>query len=101
MTSAEAIGQARQQIDVVDRRIVALLAERTRIVADLTEHKTDEATVRSPDRVQQVLDKVQALAQEEAMPVEIALATYRALIDALTTMQLERLAQRREQGLLS
>jgi isochorismate pyruvate lyase len=89
------IDQARQQIDELDRQIVALLAERTRVVAVLTEHKTDEAAVRSPDRVRQVLSKVERLAEEQGMPPAIAVATYRTLIEQLTDMQLERLEQRR------
>ncbi|WP_435821799.1 chorismate mutase, partial [Micromonospora taraxaci] len=89
------IAELRGVIDHLDQRIIALLAERTRVVQELTAHKTDEATVRSPDRVRQVLDRVSDLAVGNGMPPEVAVGTYRALIDELTRMQLDMLAARR------
>ncbi|TNH29677.1 chorismate mutase [Micromonospora orduensis] len=89
------IGELRAAIDGLDERIIALLAERTRVVRELTAYKTDEATVRSPDRVRQVLDRVSGLAERNGMPPEVAVGTYRALIDELTRMQLDMLAARR------
>ncbi|SHN13235.1 chorismate mutase [Cryptosporangium aurantiacum] len=89
------IGRMRHRIDEIDEQIVGLLAERTAAVRILTEHKTDEDAVRSTDRVRQVLARVEMLAERHDMPPQIARETYRSLIDQLTTMQLERLAQRR------
>ncbi|MEU7842833.1 chorismate mutase [Micromonospora sp. NPDC049114] len=89
------IAELRVAIDALDQRIIALLAERTRVVQELTAHKTDEATVRSPDRVRQVLDRVHDLAAQHGMPPEVAVGAYRALIDELTRMQLDMLAERR------
>ncbi|MFV2102984.1 chorismate mutase [Micromonospora sp. LOL_024] len=88
------IAELRTTIDDLDRRIVGLLAERTRVVRELTVHKTDEPTVRSPDRVRQVLGRVHDLAVGHDMPPEVAVAAYRALIDELTRMQLHMLADR-------
>ncbi|ATO17565.1 chorismate mutase [Micromonospora sp. WMMA2032] len=89
------IAELRAAVDRLDQRIVELLAVRTRVVRELTVHKSDEAAVRSPDRVRQVLDRVRELADRHAMPPEVAVATYRALIEELTRMQLEMLAARR------
>ncbi|SBT43359.1 chorismate mutase [Micromonospora auratinigra] len=89
------IAELRATIDGLDQRIVALLAERTRVVRELTVHKSDEAAVRSPDRVRQVLDRVRGLADRHGMPPEVAVGTYRALIEELTRMQLDMLAARR------
>ncbi|GIJ79206.1 isochorismate pyruvate lyase [Micromonospora phaseoli] len=91
---AARIAELRTTIDEIDQRIVGLLAERTRVVRELTVHKTDEPTVRSPDRVRQVLGRVHDLAVGHDMPPEVAVATYRALIDELTRMQLHMLADR-------
>ncbi|MER7753313.1 chorismate mutase [Kitasatospora sp. NPDC097643] len=88
------IDELRLSIDALDRQIVALLAERTRVVRELTEYKRDEEQVRSTGRVEQVIDKVRGLAGEHGMPPGIAEATYRTLIDQLTRMQLDRLAER-------
>lgn len=89
------IRELRGSIDELDRQIVGLLAERTRVVRELTEYKGDEAAVRSPGRVEQVVGKVRGLAEEHRMPPGIAEATYRTLIDELTRLQLDRLAERR------
>ncbi|MFF2521908.1 chorismate mutase [Streptomyces liangshanensis] len=89
------IDELRGSIDVLDRQIVRLLAERTGVVMELTEHKRDEQTVRSPGRVEQVIEKVRRLADEQGMPPGIAEATYRTLIKELTDLQMVRLAERR------
>lgn len=88
------IGELRVTIDALDRQIVSLLAERTTVVRTLTEYKRDEETVRSPGRVEDVIAKVRALAEEFGMPPAIAEATYRTLIGELTGLQLDRLAER-------
>ncbi|WP_406091376.1 chorismate mutase [Kitasatospora purpeofusca] len=89
------IDELRVSVDALDRRIVALLAERTAVVRELTGFKRDEETVRSPGRVEQVVAKVRGLADEHGMPPGIAEATYRTLIDELTRMQMELLDERR------
>jgi isochorismate pyruvate lyase len=88
----------RAEIDALDREIVALLARRTRVVRELGRLKRDEQTVRSPDRVRQVLERVRALAEAQGMPGQIAVRTYEALIAALTDLQLEELEARRAPG---
>ncbi|WP_052847675.1 chorismate mutase [Streptomyces avicenniae] len=95
MSGTERIAELRVSIDALDRRIVALLAERTAVVRELTEHKRDEQTVRSPARVEEVVSRVRALAEEHGMPPGIAEATYRALIAELTALQMDRLHERR------
>ncbi|MFJ4092254.1 chorismate mutase [Kitasatospora sp. NPDC089913] len=89
------IDELRLSVDALDRRIVALLAERTAVVRELTGFKRDEETVRSPGRVEQVVAKVRGLADEHGMPPGIAEATYRTLIDELTRMQMVLLEERR------
>jgi isochorismate pyruvate lyase len=93
--AAARIEELRGSIDVLDRQIVRLLAERTSVVCELTEYKRDEETVRSPARVEQVIEKVRRLADEQGMPPGIAEATYRTLIAELTDLQMRRLAERR------
>ncbi len=92
---AERIDELRLSVDALDRQIVALLAQRTRVVRELTAFKTDEETVRSPGRVAQVIQKVRGLAVEEGMPPGIAESVYRTLITELTDLQMELLAERR------
>jgi isochorismate pyruvate lyase len=94
-SAAARIDELRGSIDVLDREIIGLLAERTAVVRELTEYKRDEETVRSPARVEQVIEKVRRLADEQGMPPGIAEATYRTLIAELTDLQMRRLAERR------
>ncbi|WP_030218362.1 chorismate mutase [Streptomyces sp. NRRL WC-3626] len=95
MSGSDRIGELRLSIDALDRDIVALLAERTAVVRELTEFKRDEQTVRSPGRVEEVIARVRDLADAHGMPPGIAEAVYRTLIEELTALQLERLAERR------
>lgn len=95
MSGTDRIEELRVSIDALDRSIVALLAERTAVVRELTEFKHDEETVRSPRRVEQVIARVRALADAHGMPPAVAEAVYRTLIDELTVLQLRRLEERR------
>uniref|UniRef100_A0AAU2VT26 Chorismate mutase n=1 Tax=Streptomyces sp. NBC_00008 TaxID=2903610 RepID=A0AAU2VT26_9ACTN len=88
------IDDLRGTIDALDGRIVALLAERTCVVRELTEYKRDEEQVRSPARVEQVISKVRRLADEHGVEPGIVEATYRTLITELTELQLRRLVER-------
>lgn len=89
------IAELRESIDGLDREIVRLLAERTRVVCELTAYKNDEEAVRSPGRVEQVIERVSRLADGHRMPPGVAEATYRTLIEELTRLQMDLLAERR------
>ncbi|MFD7337588.1 chorismate mutase [Streptomyces violascens] len=95
MTGPERIDELRVSIDALDRQIIALLAQRTAVVRELTEFKNDEETVRSPGRVAQVIEKVRRFAADEGMPPGIAESVYRTLITELTDLQMSLLAERR------
>ncbi|MEU2896899.1 chorismate mutase [Streptomyces sp. NPDC006967] len=95
MSGTDGIEELRLSIDALDRRIVALLAERTDVVRELTGFKHDEQAVRSPRRVEQVITKVRALADAHGMPPAIAEAVYRTLVEELTALQLGMLDERR------
>ena len=74
------LAQVRENIDRLDRQIVALLAERGRYVKDAARFKRDAFQVSAPQRQQEVLDKVKALAEKEGAYPEVVEAAYRALI---------------------
>ncbi len=74
------LAEVRENIDALDRRIVALLAERGRYVKDAARFKRDAFQVSAPQRQQEVIDKVRALAQKEGAYPEVVEAAYRALI---------------------
>jgi isochorismate pyruvate lyase len=74
------LAQLRENIDALDREIVALLAERGRYVKDAARFKRDAFQVSAPQRQQEVIDKVRALAEKEGAYPEVVEAAYRALI---------------------
>ncbi|MEG0121346.1 MAG: chorismate mutase, partial [Pseudomonas sp.] len=55
--------QVRENIDRLDRQIVALLAERGSFVSQAAGFKKDSDGVKAPQRVEQVISKVRDLAQ--------------------------------------
>jgi isochorismate pyruvate lyase len=74
------LAEVRQNIDALDRKIVALLAERGRYVKDAARFKRNAFQVSAPQRQQEVIDKVRALAEEQGAYPEVIEAAYRALI---------------------
>lgn len=74
------LAEVRENIDALDRKIVALLAERGRYVKDAARFKRDAFQVSAPQRQQEVIDKVRALAEKEGAYPEVVEAAYRALI---------------------
>ena len=74
------LAEVRENIDRLDRQIVALLAERGRYVKDAARFKRDAFQVSAPQRQQEVIDKVKALAEKEGTYPEVVEAAYRALI---------------------
>ena len=86
--AAPTLPEIRERIDALDRRIVALLAERERWVVAAGALKSDEAAVRAPDRVEQVIAKVRELAEGEGGSPEVVERTYRALIAAFIDLEL-------------
>jgi len=74
------LAEVRENIDRLDRQIVALLAERGRYVKDAARFKRDAFQVSAPQRQQDVIDKVKALAEKEGAYPGVVEAAYRALI---------------------
>ena len=74
------LAEVRGNIDALDRKIVALLAERGRYVKDAARFKRNAFQVSAPQRQQEVIDKVRALAEKEGAYSEVVEAAYRALI---------------------
>ncbi len=74
------LAEVRENIDALDEKIVALLAERGRYVKDAARFKRDPFQVSAPARQQQVIDKVIALAERHGAYPEVVEACYRALV---------------------
>lgn len=75
------IEDSRQAIDVVDRQIIALLAERRRIVAELARRKQSLGLPAfDPEREQSLQGLWAQAAEEHELPTDVALAVLQALL---------------------
>lgn len=83
------LDEVRAQIDALDRQIVTLIAERQKWVVEAGKLKQDEDGVRAPDRVEQVISRLRALATDAGASPDVVERTYRALIAAFIDLELE------------
>ncbi len=74
--------EVRAEIDAIDRRMVALIAERLHYIDEAARIKADRDTVRDDARVADVLAKVRAEALRLGCDPEVVAAAYRALVEA-------------------
>ena len=88
--SSATLDDVRAKIDLIDRGIVALIAERQQWVVAAGALKADEQAVRAPARVEQVIAKVRALAEDEGASPDVVESAYRALISAFIDLELEQ-----------
>jgi len=71
----------RNRLGDLDQRIVELIAERFRVVADVaTEKAASDAAIRDSDRERQVLAAVEHIARTEGAPVNLVRRIYRDLL---------------------
>jgi isochorismate pyruvate lyase len=78
----------RSNIDRIDHQIVSLLAERGNYVAQAAKFKRSMDDVNAPQRVEQVIDKVTALARELGANAAVTEQVYRAMISGFITAEL-------------
>ena len=82
------IDDVRQRIDLIDREIVALLAQRGQWVTQAAAFKKTTDDVRAPARVEQVIAKVRTIATDVAASPEVVERVYRAMISAFIDQEL-------------
>ncbi len=76
------MADVRRNIDALDERIVALIAERSGYVAQAARIKQNAAQVHDQARIDFIVDRVKAMAAEQGAPEAVIEAAYRAMIDA-------------------
>lgn len=74
--------EIREQIDALDKRLVALLAERQKLIAAAGEVKPSRDTVRDEARIEEVVQLVLAEAENSGLAREIAEPVWRQLIES-------------------
>jgi isochorismate pyruvate lyase len=88
----------RQEVDRLDRDIVALIARRSTYMSAAARIKTSRDGVHDDARIADVLAKVSASARQHDMPVSIARATYEALVAACIAYEFEQFDGLRKTG---
>jgi chorismate mutase/prephenate dehydratase len=80
----ERLAACRQQIDTLDQRIVELVQERARVVAQVGDIKREaHLPVTVPGREQQVIEKAQELSKGGPLPAEAVGRIYQKLIEEM------------------
>lgn len=87
--SCSSLNEVRENIDKIDREIVALLAKRGAFVAKAASFKKTTDEVKAPNRVEQVISKVLSLAQEYGANPEVVESVYRAMISGFINAELK------------
>ena len=72
----------RAQIDALDKRLVAILAERQKLIAAAGKVKPSRDTVRDEARIEEVVRLVLAEAEKTGLAREIAEPVWRQLIES-------------------
>jgi isochorismate pyruvate lyase len=88
--------EVRAEIDRIDVGLVDLIGERFTFVDRAWQLKRSPAEARVPWRIQQVIDKVRARAQEKGLPPELAEALWRQMIGWFIQYEEEKLRQQME-----
>jgi isochorismate pyruvate lyase len=83
------LGELREAIDMLDARLVALLAVRQAYIERAARLKTDREQVRDEARVAEVVAKVIAEGKRTGLSAGIAEPVWRTLIDASITHEFE------------
>jgi chorismate mutase-like protein len=86
--ACKTLADVRDHIDRTDRAIVALLAQRARLVREAARFKHSAAAVRAPERVEQVVANAKDAAIDFGADPALVEALYRAMIAKLIEIEL-------------
>ena len=86
---AESLEQARQQIDVIDTALVELIAARQYYVDQTTRFKKTETDLQSPERMEQVIERVKQLATAQGLDAEFTESLYREMFQYFIQRELK------------
>ncbi|MBW8707655.1 MAG: chorismate mutase [Alphaproteobacteria bacterium] len=91
--SCGSMAELRAAIDVLDARLVALLAVRQAYIERAAQLKTGREQVRDPARIEDVVTKVLAEGRKAGLSPDIAEPVWRTLIDASIRHEFEAFDQ--------
>ncbi|MHA7278178.1 chorismate mutase [Arthrobacter sp. MDT2-2] len=82
------LAAVRVAINEVDEQIVSLISRRERLVRRAGALKHDDASVRAPARVEQVITNVRGYASQQGVDPTVVEETYRAMIAAFIEFEM-------------
>ena len=86
------LSEIRRQIDDVDRRLIALLAERSRLVSGVVRYKrARHMAVVDRGREDEMLQRIADTAREAGVDPRVAQQVLRTIIDGFTLLEVEEL----------
>ena len=90
------MSEVRAEIDRIDTALVDLIAERLEFVDRAWQLKTSPGDAYVPWRIQQVIDKVKARAEQRGLPPELTEALWRQMIGWFVQYEEEKLRRQIE-----
>jgi chorismate mutase len=86
------LDQIRERIDDVDRRLVALLAERAQLVEEVVHYKrSNRMAVVDRGREDRMLARIAEVAKDAGLDPRVAQQVLRTIIDGFTLLEVEEL----------
>lgn len=96
LEECDSLEQVRDHIDRLDNQIVPLLLERNHYVMQAAKLKGDVNAARVPARIEEVVQKVRAVADERGSNPDIVEAIYRAMIEINIQVEQNHIAERNQ-----
>ena len=94
----ESMADVRRNIDALDERIVALMAERSGYMTQAARIKQNADQVHDQARIDFIVERVTAMAQAQGAPEAVIEAAYRAMIDASIEFEHGEFKRLRQEG---
>ncbi|ALD02286.1 chorismate mutase [Acinetobacter sp. TTH0-4] len=87
----ESLEQAREKIDAIDTALIEMIATRQFYVDQAVRFKKSIQDVQSPERVEQIIQKVRAKALELGIDPDLVEQLYRAMIQQFIQRELKEI----------
>lgn len=87
----ESLEQAREKIDAIDTALIEMIATRQFYVDQVVRFKKSIQDVQSPERVEQIIQKVRAQAVELGIDPDLVEQLYRAMIQQFIQRELKEI----------
>ena len=84
----------RSNIDRIDNEIIKLIAERATFVMQASTFKKSEDGVKAPNRVEEVIQKVRAKAEEYGTDPDMVESLYREMISRFINIEMKEFNKR-------